>query len=264
MKEQARPRHKAVYEKAGLNFDKILADDTEELCKLAVWSFDQLEMRLTVMSGSNIYDSFEDPAGDDYMEKHPSVSDRKGVEMRKLEPRNPDEMGNLPVFGYEVKTEVDANGVIKDIPVIQSQTTSLRQCDTCFVASNCPAFKPQSVCAFKLPVEVKTKEQLKSLINAVIEMQGQRVAFMRFAEEINGGYADPNVSQEIDRLFKLIKTTKELDDSREFIRMTVERQGSAGVLSQIFGEKAAILNEIPNGGLSEEQTTQIIKGAIED
>ena len=87
---------------------------------------------------------------------------------------------------------------------------------------------------------------------------------MRFAEEINGGYADPNVSQEIDRLFKLIKTTKELDDSREFIRMTVERQGSAGVLSQIFGEKAAILNEIPNGGLSEEQTTQIIKGAIED
>jgi hypothetical protein len=27
-------------------------------------------------------------------------------------------------------------------------------------------------------------------------MQGQRVAFMRFAEEMNGGYADPNLSQE--------------------------------------------------------------------
>lgn len=264
MKEQARPRHKAVYEKAGVDFDKILADDAEELCKLAVWSFDQLETRLTVMSGSNLYDSFEDPAGDDYAEMTPSVSDRKGVEMRKLEARNPEEMGNLPVFGYEVKTEVDADGVIQDISVIQSQVTSLRQCDTCFVAANCPAFKPQTACAFKLPVEVKTKEQLKSLINAVIEMQGQRVAFMRFAEEMNGGYADPNVSQEIDRLFKLIKTTKELDDSREFIRMTVERQGSAGVLSQIFGEKAQVLKEIPNGGLNEEQTTQIIKGAIEE
>ena len=264
MKEQARPRHKAVYEKANVDFDKILADDSEELCKLAVWSFDQLETRLTVMSGSNLYDSFEDPAGDDYAEAPLSISDRKGVEMRKLEPRNPDEMGNLPVFGYELKTEVDADGVIKDIPVIQSQSTSLRQCDTCFVAANCPAFKPQNVCAFKLPVEVKTKEQLKSLINAIIEMQGQRVAFMRFAEEMNGGYADPNVSQEIDRLFKLIKTTKELDDSREFIRMTVERQGSAGVLSQIFGEKANVLKEIPNGGLNEEQTTEIIKGAIEE
>jgi hypothetical protein len=81
---------------------------------------------------------------------------------------------------------------------------------------------------------------------------------------MNGGYADPNVSQEIDRLFKLIKTTKELDDSREFIRMTVERQGNAGVLSQIFGEKAQILKEIPNGGISEADTTKIIQQAIEE
>jgi len=172
------------------------------------------------------------------------------------------------VFGYAYKSivEQDENGndIIKEVPVVQSRDTSLRQCDTCFVASNCPAFKPQNMCAFNLPVEVKTKDQLKSLINAIIEMQGQRVAFMRFAEEMNGGYADPNVSQEIDRLFKLIKTTKELDDSREFIRMTVERQGSAGVLSQIFGEKAQILKEIPNGGISEEDTTTIIKQAIEE
>ena len=268
MKEQARPRHKAIYEKAGLDFDKIVGDDTEELCKLAVWSFDQLEMRLTMTKGSDIYDSFEDPAGKDFEENIPAVSDRSGVEMRKLEPRNPAEMGMLPVFGFDLKTVIEkdeqGNDVLKDVPVVQSRDTSLRQCDTCFVASNCPAFKPQNMCAFKLPVEVKTKDQLKSLINAIIEMQGQRVAFMRFAEEMNGGYADPNVSQEIDRLFKLIKTTKELDDSREFIRMTVERQGSAGVLSQIFGEKAQMLRELPQGGINEEQTTEIIKGAIEE
>jgi hypothetical protein len=196
-------------------------------------------------------------------ETTPANIDNKGIGMRKLMPRDPAEIINLPVFGYDVKTEVDEHGTIKDIPVIQSQASSLRVCDTCFVASNCPAFKPQSVCAFNLPVEVKTKEQLKSLINAIIEMQGQRVAFMRFAEEMNGGYADPNVSQEIDRLFKLIKTTKELDDSREFIRMTVERQGSAGVLSSIFGERAQILNELPTGGLDEEQTTKIITDLTE-
>jgi len=263
MKEQARPRHKAVYEKAGVDFDKILADDTEELCKLAVWSFDQLETRLTVMSGSNIYDSFEDPAGDDYVEKHPSISDRKGVEMRKLEPRNPEEMGNLPVFGYEVKTEVDADGVIKDIPVVQSQVTSLRQCDTCFVASNCPAFKPQSVCAFILPVDVKTKEQLMSLINAVIEMQGQRVAFMRFAEEMNGGYADPNVSQEVDRLIKMVEKINDMNSDKEFIQITASRQSSGGVLSAIFGDKAQALRELPEA-LKEEQVTKIIQSSIEE
>jgi len=173
-------------------------------------------------------------------------------------------MGNLPVFGYEIKTEVDADGVISDTTHISSQATTIRACDTCFIASNCPAYKPQSVCAFKLPIEVKTKDQLKSLINSIIEMQGQRVAFMRFAEEMNGGYADPNVSQEIDRLFKLIKTTKELDDSREFIRMTVERQGSSGVLSSIFGDKAQALKELPDGGLNESETTKIIKDLTED
>jgi hypothetical protein len=213
---------------------------------------------------SLLYDNSDGSEVEQSGETTPAISDNKGIQMRKLEPRNEDEIVNLPVFGYEVKTEIDEHGVIKDIPVIQSQQTSLRVCDTCFVASNCPAFKPQSVCAFKLPVDVKTKEQLKSLINAVIEMQGQRVAFMRFAEEMNGGYADPNVSQEIDRLFKLIKTTKELDDSREFIRMTVERQGSAGVLSSIFGERAQVLNELPAGGLNEEQTTKIIKDLTEE
>ena len=268
MKDQARSRYRPVYEKAGLDADLILEDDPKEVCKLAVWSYEQFEMRINTMNpnedDSLLYDNSEGSEVEQSGETTPAISDNRGMQMRKLEPRNPDEIVNLPVFGYEVKTEIDEHGVIKDIPVIQSQQTSLRVCDTCFIASNCPAFKPQSTCAFKLPVEVKTKEQLKSLINAIIEMQGQRVAFMRFAEEINGGYADPNVSQEIDRLFKLIKTTKELDDSREFIRMTVERQGSAGVLSSIFGERAQILNELPSGGLNEEQTTKILKDLTED
>jgi hypothetical protein len=185
--------------------------------------------------------------------------------MRKLEPRNPDEIVNLPVFGYTLDTVIEDDGTIKDVPLIKSQAASLRACDTCFVAANCPAFKPQNACAFNLPVEVKTKDQLKSLINAIVEMQGQRVAFMRFTEEMNGGYADPNVSQEIDRLFKLIKTVKELDDSTSFIKMTVEGKGaSAGVLSNIFGDRAQALKELPNGGLTEVETTKIIQQAIEE
>jgi hypothetical protein len=189
--------------------------------------------------------------------------------MRKLEARNPEEMGNLPVFGYDFKTVVetdeDGKDVIKDVPVVRSQSATLRQCDTCFVAANCPAFKPQTSCAFNLPIEVKTKDQLKSLINAIVEMQGQRVAFMRFTEEMNGGYADPNVSQEIDRLFKLIKTVKELDDSTSFIKMTVEsKNGGAGVLSNIFGDRAQALKELPNNGLNEVETTKIIKDLTEE
>jgi hypothetical protein len=225
----------------------------------------QYEARLNGMTNEDfLYDKSGDNQVQPMTESDVPDIDNKGSQVRKLEPRNPSEMGNLPVFGYELETVVEDDGTIKDVTTVTSQEVSLRVCDTCFVASNCPAFKPSSTCAFKLPVSIKTKDQLKALINAVIEMQGQRVAFMRFSEEMNGGYADPNVSQEIDRLFKLIKTTKELDDSREFIRMTVERQGSAGVLSSIFGDKAQVLRELPDGGLNETETTQIIKQSLED
>jgi hypothetical protein len=99
-------------------------------------------------------------------------------------------------------------------------------------------------------------------MTAMIEMQGQRVAFMRFAEEMNGGYADPNVSQEVDRLFKLVKNVKELEESKEFIQITASRASSGGVLSAIFGDRASQLKEMQQP-LNEEQTTRIIRDSME-
>lgn len=268
MKDQARSRYRHIYEKAGIDADKIFEDDPQEVCRLAVWSYEQFEMKVNRMTHDEddelLYDNSEGSEVEQSGESTPAVPDNKGVQMRKLEPRNPEEIGNLPVFGYKTTTEVDEDGVLQERVSVESQGASLRQCDTCFIAANCPAFKPQSMCAFKLPIEVKTKDQLKSLLNAIIEMQGQRVAFMRFAEEMNGGYADPNLSQEIDRLYKLVAQMQEMGSSKEFIRMTVERQGSAGVLSSIFGDRAQALKEIPNGGLNEAETTEIIRKSIEE
>lgn len=261
MREQARPRYTHIYEKAGLSFDKILADDEKEVSKLALWSYSQFEKRVSM---TDIYDMSENISGAEIAETTPDNADRKGVQMRKIVPRSEEEMGALPVFGYNLETVIEDDGTIKELPIVQSQSGSLRQCNTCFVASNCPAYKQDSMCAFKLPVEVKTKEQLKALINAIVEMQGQRVAFARFSEELNGGYPDPNVSQEIDRLFKLFKTVKDLDDSQSFIRMTVESKASSGVLSALFGDRAANLKELPNGGLDETQTTKIIHQITEE
>jgi hypothetical protein len=263
MKDQARARYRNTYIKAGLDTDKILEDDPKEVCRLAVWSYQQYEARLNSMDDF-LYDNNDGKEVEQSGETTPTNADNKTSPIRKLEARNPAEMGNLPVFGYDLDTVIDEEGIVKNTVSVTSQEVSLRACNSCFVAANCPAFKPNSTCAFKLPVSVQTKDQLKSRINAIIEMQGQRVAFMRFSEEMSGGYADPNLSQEIDRLFKLLKVTKELDDSREYIRMTVERQGSAGVLSSIFGDKANVLKELPNEGLSEEETTKIIKKSIEE
>jgi hypothetical protein len=130
------------------------------------------------------------------------------------------------------------------------------------VAANCPAFKEDNTCAFKLPIEVKTPEQLKAMNTALLEMQAQRVAFMRFAEEMNGGYADPNVSQEMDRYFKMLKNMKELDETKEFIQITAQKSAGQGMLSAIFGDRVQAMKE-QQQGLSEQQTTHIIQSKIE-
>ena len=283
MKAQARPRYKAVVERAGLDFTKFIEDDTLEATKVAVWSYLQLEKTmdkdkpdLRVLNGGKkdqlLVDTSEDTLYTGLMDLLGGASDNSGQEVRKLEAsevvqRDPLEVTPLPVFGYQMKTvvETDESGrdILKEVPVVHNQYSSLRQCNTCFVATNCPAFKENNTCAFNLPVEVKTKDQLKGLLTAIIEMQGQRVAFMRFAEETNGGYADPNVSQEIDRLFKLVSSMKELESNKEFVRITAERQTSGGVLSAIFGDRAQALKEMPQP-LNEEQTTMIIKDSLED
>ena len=162
-----------------------------------------------------------------------------------------------------VETGEDGRDTLRDVPILSSTGVSLRQCNTCFVAANCPAFKPDSECAYSLPVEVRTKDQLVALLNAVIEMQGSRVAFARFAEELNGGYPDPNIGQEIDRLFKLVKSLKEMEDNKEFVRMTFERQGGAGVLSSIFGDRAQVLKELDVGPMGADQTTRLIQQTLE-
>lgn len=262
-KDQARPRYKSVIEKAGLDYDKIINDDSNEVTRLAIWSYLQLEKALDKRSGKKLSDNSEFKDDPGTAETGGSDPDNSPILSRKvLAERGPDDRHILPVFGVKTKSVVekdeDGRDVLKDVSVLSSTSVSLRQCDTCFVAANCPAFKPQNACAFSLPVEIKTKDQLKGLLNAVVEMQGARVAFARFSEELNGGYPDPNTGQEIDRLFKLVSQMKELEENKEFIRITAERQTSGGVLSALFGDKANTLRELPNGGLTEAQSSIIL------
>ena len=271
MKAQARPRYKATLDRAGLDFKKFVDDDTTEATKVAVWSYLQLEGNMTTNNNPFLSDRSDDTLYTGLMEMGGGSSNNSGSEMRKVErsevvQRDPNEVVSMPVLGYQVKQIVEnENGVdvLKDSVVVNSTVTSLRQCDTCFVASNCPAFKPQNTCAFSLPVEVKTPEQLRALNTAMLEMQAQRVMFMRFAEELNGGYADPNVSQEIDRYQKMLKNIKELDENKEFIQITAQRSAGQGVLSAIFGDRVQAVKD-QQAGLGEEHTTMIIKNQLEN
>ena len=86
---------------------------------------------------------------------------------------------------------------------------------------------------------------------------------MRFAEEMNGGYADPNTSQEMDRYFKMLEKIKSLDETKEFIQITAQKSAGQGVMSRLFGDRVQAVKEMQNP-ISEERTTMIIKQAVED
>jgi hypothetical protein len=119
-------------------------------------------------------------------------------------------------------------------------------------------------CAFSLPLEIKSKDQLQAAMKALLEMQVGRVMFARFAEELEGQGLDSNLSVEIDRVFNLVEKMARISDNREMLRIEVETRGSSGVLSRLFGQKAGETNRmLPNGGLSEDATDALYADVID-
>jgi len=102
---------------------------------------------------------------------------------------------------------------------------------------------------------------LQAVLTAMLEMQTSRVLFARFAEELEGTGMDPALSAEMDRLFKLVKDMKDIEDTRDVVSVTMEARGSAGVLSRIFGEKAAEKANALPAPLDEEDVDQMILDA---
>jgi hypothetical protein len=115
-----------------------------------------------------------------------------------------------------------------------------------------------------LPVDIKTKDQLNAVLQAMIEMQTSRVLFARFAEELEGQGLDPALSSEMDRLFSLIDKFKNISDTRDLMRIEVEARGNAGVLSRLFGQKAGeTARQLPGGGMDVNQTDKFIQSVID-
>lgn len=253
-KEKARKRHRMLFEKHGFDAEKIANDDPNEVTAFSIWSWLRFEEKLNQRQGKRglhvVEDTPEDTDGEDVaatwdleLEDDPAEVDTPGVAISPPEERNLPALRDepptmLPVFGLRDVIATDEQGEQVGLQqFVVSQGESIRRCDTCHVAATCPKFTEGSTCAFSFPVSFQTMEQLNAGLNSIIEIQMQRIAFARFAEELEGGYPDPNVSTEMDRFFKLAKLRKDINDNRESLRIEVEAKGQAGVLSRIFGER---------------------------
>lgn len=247
-KETARKRHRTLFTSKGFDADKIANDQDDEVLRLSVWSWQQFEeyvnkhhksgkVATPMFSNGPEPTAEEDPEVVDPLadEGEPTVPTTKAL----AKPR--EVIGMLPVMGLTTAKSEDDDDESEGDPIINIRSESARVCDTCFLAEKCPAYEPGSNCAYNIPVMIRTREQFKALQYGLLEMQTQRVFFMRFAEEMEGGYADPNLTKEMGLLQKMMATTAEME--KEGFSITLNARGSspvagAGVISRMFGNDA--------------------------
>ena len=254
-KTAARKRIRPLCEREGFDHEKIEADDTTELLRLSIWSWQQLmddidkkrptHLNLVTTPGSGVSEPFVEVDGDLVDTQTGEV--RKSVSTSVVPTKRRDPVP-LPLLGITTSVEkVDnGDGTTTDVerPTFGLRSDSTRTCAGCFLSTKCPAFDIDSNCAFNIPVKVETKDQFNAIQNSLIEMQTQRVIFMRFAEETEGGYADPNLSAEMDRLQKMLKTKHEMEEEGLSLKVDLKAKGGSGgagmgMLGRLFGSDAS-------------------------
>lgn len=283
-KESARKRHRADILRLGVDFDAVLSDDVTAVGMLAILSWQQWE--------SSTFGGYDPMTDDDENEfgtdangqivaidpQTPSgglaVSQGSNLTIGVPNKRHETDRFLLPVMGVEQVTSMGSQTLDNEgetieinpetIPVLRYNADPLRQCDSCYLSSRCPAFQEHMECAYKLPIEIRTKDQLQSALRALIEMQVGRVLFARFAEELEGQGLDPALSAEMDRVFALVEKFSNISDTRDMVRLQVEARGNAGVLSRIFGQRAGdVSKQLPGGGFDAHATNALYDNIID-
>lgn len=283
-KESARKKHRADMLRLGIDYDLIIQDDSSEVARLAIASWQTWEKAtFGVYEAPSLDDEeefglLENDDNSNYLPTTPTlpnaVSGGSNIAIRGVEKRHEDDKVLLPVIGVEKVIPQIAKNLTESgeeftldeeaVPVIQYQSGLLRQCNSCYLSARCPAFRENAECGFKLPVEIKTKDQLQAALRALLEMQVSRVLFARFAEELEGQGLDPALSAEVERLFNLVEKFKDISDTRDMVRLEVEARGGAGVLSRIFGAQVGEqTRQLSGGGLNPGQTDRMYQDVLD-
>lgn len=283
-KESARKKHRNDIARLGIDVDSVLEDEVSAVGALAIASWMQWETHnFGGYDPSQVddEDEFNPPQDGDIVAISPTTTHGGNVVPRGSliatnvpEKRHEGERVLLPVMGVDMVTSMgsqtlDDEGESIEIapqvtPIMRYNANPLRQCNSCYLSSRCPSFKENSECAFSLPIEIRTKDQLQAALRALVEMQMGRVMFARFAEELEGQGVDPSLSAEMDRFFSMVEKFKNISDTREMVSLKVEASGSSGVLSRLFGTKAGeTARQLPGGGLGSEATDAMYADIID-
>jgi hypothetical protein len=240
-KKESRPRHRADIERLGCDYLLIEADDPVETARLAIKSWQAWEERHTPHDLGKLQSSPPLASNEDFIDQEGNGSSARRLAIVPSSGGHGGDRAQVLLPGLEVttidRTVTDGEGVehVESSQLLAALATSFRKCNTCYLASNCPQFKPHHNCAFEIPVHAQSKDQIHAIMRSVVEMQMQRIAFARFGEQLDGQGLDGGLSAEIDRLFTILTKMKDFMDDKDVFRLEMEARGNAGVLSRLFG-----------------------------
>lgn len=232
-----RETHRHWLQENGFDTVKIEADDSNELLRLSVWSWqkfaESIQPRNARIVTTNVLDPFSNFAETDPTGVAISVPETGNGVVALRSEKIP-----LPTLSTVVENTYNPDGTETQRRMMRSSGVQLLQCNTCHINDVCPAMIPGNECAYEIPVEIRTTTQLAALQDTLIELQTKRVLRGTFFEEAQGGSIDKNTSAEYDRLSRMIAS--KIDSTKESVSIKIEATGGAraGMISNIFGRDA--------------------------
>lgn len=211
--------HRAQIINLGHDPELVAEGDVPETMRLAISSWLQYDKVVATKGGSEL-----SPTGPDT----PVVVDTNGREARERE-----HLVTLPVLRPPTEEALD----------LYSVDRSLRQCNLCSLASVCPKYEKDAHCGFSIPVVLRTKTELRSMMSTLLEIQGQRALMSKFEEDLMSQGASPEASSEIERFFRLAEAAKRIEEDRQTVTVTASSTSGAGPLSALFGARVGELNQ---------------------
>lgn len=237
-KDVARRRHRTEIEMAGFDPQLVMDDDTAEVLKVSLWAWTQQLAAVNMVTISP--------------ETRPARNTETGGEGVASDPpatRNtlvtstPRERATEPLPGMALEllphehTDADGAREIREVPLLRSSGQTLRACDTCYVKDVCRKYEAGASCAYEVPVDLSTDEQLDALLRLLIEHETADYLRERWEEELLGGGDHSRTVRGRANISRLLKLWSDIHSSGFTIKVTGRGQAGAvepGFLSRMF------------------------------
>jgi hypothetical protein len=235
-KEQARRRHRTEIEAAGLDAELVLADDRTEVLKLSVWSWQQQLAALNRVT--------QPPQSPEPPNAENSSSDvAQPPPPARNEPATPAPRASIPLPGLNVElvehVHVDPDSgarEVRELPVVRSDGTTHRRCDTCYIKDVCAWFEPGADCVFEVSVELATEEQIDALLRLLLEHEARDYLLEDYEGQLLGGGDRTRAARSRASVARLVKMRQELRETGFVIKVSGRGPAAStpGFISRIF------------------------------